>query len=66
MEACFLRNTIIIFINRLVTLYKKNKITEHLLVIEITPDVKVLIQNIRFKTKNTESTERRKTSFRKE
>ena len=66
MEACFLRNTIIIFINMLVTLYKKNKITEHLLLIEITPDVKVLIQNIRFKTKNTESTERRKTSFRKE
>ena len=63
MEACLLHN--IIFINSLVSFYKENKTTEHLLNNDNTYD-KVFIQNIHFKTKNTESTERRKTSFLKE
>ena len=54
----FLHNTI--FINSLVSFHKKKKITEHLF-----KYVHVLIENILFKTKNTESTKRRKTSFPK-
>ena len=61
MEACFLRNRI--FINSLLSFHKEKKITEHLFN-DNTYD-KALIQNIQFKSKNTESTETRKTSFQK-
>ena len=65
MEARFLHYRVFVFINSLVSLYKESKITEHLLNNDIAY-FNVLIPNIRFKTKNTESTERRKTSFPKE
>ena len=45
--------------------HKGEKITEHSLNNNNTY-VKALIENIQFKTKNTESTKRQKTSFPKE
>ena len=51
--------------NSLMGFHKEKKITEHFLN-NFTTYVKALIENIRFKTKNTGRTKRPKTSFPKE